>query len=118
MNGHDDLRGESPMMRQLSNDAMLRHMERLVAAGDWDCLKPYLRAAERSAIPEAILKARFDAGHCVGCDRSPCDHCGTDNPLWCEVCWKLIRENCPEGMVVSGVAWVMQHLSKGFNRTP
>lgn len=97
-----------PMQKKLPDDGMLRHMEQLVISGDWDCLKPYLRAAERTGVPETVMRARYLAGACVGCDRAPCRSCGARNPLWCEVCWGLILQNCPKGKVVSGLARIMQ----------
>ncbi len=95
------------------NDALLRHMERLVAAGDWDCLKPYLRAAKRSGIPALVMEARHAAGYCVMCERAPCCDCGKKNPLFCDVCWQIIKDNCPPGMVVSGLAQITQMLTGG-----
>jgi hypothetical protein len=107
-----------PTQRGLSNDAMLRHMERLVLTGDWDSLKPYLRAAERSGLPHRVLQARYTAGVCIGCERKPCGSCGTPSPLWCEVCWQLILDNCPKGMVVSGLAQFLQLMTKNRLRPP
>jgi hypothetical protein len=94
-------------------DAWLQQLRRLVASGDWGCLKPYLRAAERTGDREEIWQARFNAGCCVGCGRKPCEHCGEKSPLFCEVCWKKIVDNRPPGMVVSGLAVVMQKLTGG-----
>ena len=94
------------------HDELLRHMERLVATGDWDMIKPYLRAAERTQLPEAVIQARHAAGHCIACDRKPCSGCGQKNSLWCDVCWERIRVNCPRGMVVSGLAQIMQAMTR------
>ena len=106
--------------RAQGEDLFVKHVERLCATGTWPMLKPYLRRAlaiaEQNKIPEQLVRTRYAAGVCIICAREPCDHCGTKNPLWCDVCWKLIEENCPPGMVVSGVAWVMQHLTKNGER--
>ena len=103
-----------------SDDVFVEHVKRLVATGEWDVLKPKLRQclaiAERYKIPEQLVKVRFAVGACILCGREPCERCAHENPLWCDVCWKLIQENCPPGRVVSGLARIMQQVTRNLPR--
>ena len=100
--------------------AFVEHVKGLVSSGEWDVLKPKLRQlmaeAERRKIPAELVQARFAIGACALCGREPCDRCAHENPLWCDVCWKLIEENCPPGQVVSGLAQIMQQITKNLPR--
>ena len=86
-----------------------QHLRNGLKSGDWTGLQAFL--SEEAYVSEETIKARFEAKSCIGCGRDPCDSCGVQGPLFCEVCWNTIHKNCPEGMVVSGLLQVMQKLT-------
>ena len=94
------------------NPLLHMHIKAGIKTGDWSGLQGFLKTAGPGEhVAEEVIKKRFYAGCCIACGRDPCDGCEMKSPMWCEVCWGLIVRNCPNGMVVSGLARVMQQLT-------
>lgn len=107
----------------MTTNALIAHMQRLLNEKGWEVHKAYLQRALAVLEAEegdvaALVEARFSAGCCIRCGREPCSHCGDMSSVWCEVCWRKIQEECPPGMVVSGLAQVMHRIGKALPRTP
>jgi hypothetical protein len=93
-------------------------LQAALKTGNWTAAITYLKSQPlrppmRLTVED--MKERFKAGACVGCGRDPCDHCESRGPLFCEVCWNTIERNKPPGMVISGLARVVQQIT--YNQT-
>lgn len=97
----------------MSDPAYVQLLKAGLSTGDWSGLQHYLKNSGPGdlQVSEELVKRRHAAGCCIGCGRDPCDNCEMQSPLWCEVCWGKIVQNCPEGMVVSGLARVIQQIT-------